>query len=512
VFGFNFPELAISGWFALLRSNLSPRKLKALLTQSSANRGLERYRRAGITASSSFIAKVLNIFISFLSVPLTIHYLGSERYGVWLTISSLLTWMTLTDFGLSGSALVNVLAESSGNDDFESGRQYASSAFWALSCISLIAAVVAAISFHWISWAAVFRVSAAVPTHELNTACAVTLAIFILNFPLSLQYSIYSAYQDGYLANIWSISSNAFSLLALVVVSRFHGGMPQLIFALSGTRTLVAIANNFYLFRRYRWLIPYPSAVRWSCVKRLFKLGGKYMITQLAALGIYQSQPMIITQMLGPASVVIFVVSYKILTLPMDLIYMATQPFIAAFGEAKARQDWEWIWNAYKRATWVSTAVGFFMVALMVCIAKPLIRLWASSAAVPTTSFILWLSIYVMMGIALMPTNQFLSGLEKVTPLAVSTTLCAIGVVSGGILLAHGHGLVGLAMAMAFSKLITFWPIQLYEVYRLKRAFRPDVLEGAGQLAKTAPDRREVRDGQTTQDGQTGPLLIRQSH
>jgi O-antigen/teichoic acid export membrane protein len=459
----------------LLRNNLTLRKLKAVLTESSANRGFERYRRAGITASSSFIAKALNISISFLSVPLTIHYLGSERYGVWLTISSLLTWMTLTDFGISGNALVNVLAESSGNDDLETARQYASSAFWALSCISLVVAVVAAISFHWISWPAVFKVSAAVSSHELKTACAMTLAIFILSFPLSLQYSVYSAYQDGYLANIWSISTNAFSLLALLVVSRLHGGLPQLIFALSGTRTLVAIANNFFLFRRYHWLVPYPSAVRWNCIQRLFRLGGKYMITQLAALGIYQSQPMIITQMLGPASVVIFVVSYKIITLPMDLIYMATQPFIAAFGEAKARRDWVWIWNAYKRATWVSTAIGFSMVALMALVAKPLIRHWAGQAAVPTTSFILWLSIYVMMGIALMPTNQFLSGLEKVTPLAVSTTLCAVGVVSGGILLARGHGLVGLAMAMAFSKLITFWPIQLFEVYRLRRAFHSDI-------------------------------------
>jgi O-antigen/teichoic acid export membrane protein len=305
----------------------------------------------------------------------------------------------------------------------------------------------------------------------LNSACAITLAIFILNFPLSLQYSIYSAYQEGYLANIWSISTNAFSLLALLIVSRFHGGLPQLVFALSGTRTLVAIVNNFYLLRRYPWLVPHPSAVRWHCIQRLFKLGGKYMVQQLAALGIYQSQPMIITQMLGPASVVIFVVSYKIITLPMDLIYMATQPLIAAFAEAKARRDWEWIWNAYKRATWVATAVGFSMVALMALIAKPLIRIWATPAAVPSTSFVLWLSIYVMVGTALMPTNQFLSGVEKVTPLAVSTALCAIGVVSGGILLAHGHGLVGFAVAMAFSKLITFWPIQLYEVYRLRRAF-----------------------------------------
>ena len=94
-----------------MKTRLKLANLRAALTKSSANRGVERYRRAGITASSSFIAKALNILISFLSVPLTIHYLGSERYGVWLTISSLLTWMALTDFGLSGNALVNVLAE-----------------------------------------------------------------------------------------------------------------------------------------------------------------------------------------------------------------------------------------------------------------------------------------------------------------------------------------------------------------------------------------------------------------
>jgi O-antigen/teichoic acid export membrane protein len=462
-------KVASPSRFELIKSYLSPGKLKAILTQSSANRGLERYRRAGITASSSFIAKALNILISFLSVPLTIHYLGSERYGVWLTISSLLTWMALTDFGLSGNALVNVLAESSGKDDFEAARQYASSAFWVLTSISIVSGLAAAISFHWISWRGVFNVSAAVPSHELNVACAMTLAIFILGFPLSLQYSIYSAYQDGYLANIWSISSNSFSLLALVVVSRFHGGLPQLIFAVSGTRTLVAIGNSVYLFRRYPWLIPYPSAVRFASIGRLFQLGGKYMVTQLAALGIYQSQPMIITQMLGPASVVIFVVSYKIITLPMDLVYMATQPFIAAFGEAKARGDWTWIRGAYRNANLASTGVGFALVALMALTAKPLIRIWASPAAVPSTPFIWWLSIYVMIGIALMPTNQLLSGVEKVTPLAVSTTLCAIGVVTGGILLAHGHGLVGLAMAMAFSKLVTFWPIQLYEVRRIFR-------------------------------------------
>jgi O-antigen/teichoic acid export membrane protein len=74
-----------------------------------------------------------------------------------------------------------------------------------------------------------------------------------------------------------------------------------------------------------------------------------------------------------------------------------------------------------------------------------------------------------MIGIAVMPTYQFLSGVEKVTALVISTALCAVAVIGSGILLAHTYGLVGLAMAMAVSKLVTFWPIQLYEVRRILR-------------------------------------------
>ena len=426
-----------------LKSYLSFQKLKALLTKSHANRGLERYRRAGITASSSFIAKALNILISFLSVPLTVHYLGAERYGVWLTISSLITWMAMTDFGLAGNALVNVLAESSGKEDRIGAQQYTSSAFWALSGVSVLSGIASLVFFRYIPWRTVFRVSAATSTHELQMACALTLLFFVLAFPLSIQFSIYSAYQDGFLANIWGIAGNTLSLAALVVVSQTHGGLPQLVLALSGTRCLVSIANVAFLFRRYYWIVPAPSAVRWHCVKRLFSLGSKYLVTQLASLGIYQSQPIIITQILGPAKVVIFVVAYKILSLPMDLIFMATQPFVSAIGEAKARNDWQWIQGAYKNAVRACMAFGFPLVAVIGLTAKPLIRIWAGSVAVPSTSLILWLSIYTLIGIALMAAGQIMIGLERVNLLAISVTLCVAWGDRFGDFLAPRWGLTG---------------------------------------------------------------------
>src|SRR5262245_40438270 len=76
---------------------LSPRGLMSFLTTRHLDLGLERYRRVGITASSLLLAKALAIVIAFVSVPLTVNFLGVERYGVWLTMNSLVAWLALTN-------------------------------------------------------------------------------------------------------------------------------------------------------------------------------------------------------------------------------------------------------------------------------------------------------------------------------------------------------------------------------------------------------------------------------
>jgi O-antigen/teichoic acid export membrane protein len=459
---------------SVLKAYLSPQRLKTLFTRSSADPGRERYRRAGMTASTSYIGKALYILMGFVSVPLTVHYLGAERYGVWLTISSLCLWVALTDFGLAGTALVNVLSEAVGNDDREAARHYAASAFWALVTIALVIGTVFLAAFNSIPWRAVFHVSDATSIRELESTCALVMTLFVINLPLSLLGSLYNAHQEGYLANIWGATGAVVSLLGLIVVTRLHGGLPQLVVAIAGVPVFVVLANAYYVFVcRYPWLAPAPSAVRWSCIRRLLKLGGKYMIMQLASLGIYQSQAMIITQMLGPSQVVIFVVTYKVIALPVDLAYMGTVPFIAAFGEARARRDWNWVKGAYKNATFASIGLGLPLAVALALVAKPLILLWAGPSAVPDPHLVLWLFIYTAVGVCLMASGVLLTGVERLDPLALSIILCSIGCVVLGILFAPWWGLSGVAFAMAISKISTFWPIQLYAVRRFFYAAAP---------------------------------------
>ena len=47
----------------------------------------------------SFVVKGISILVSLILVPLTIGYVSSELYGIWLTLASVISWVALFDLG-----------------------------------------------------------------------------------------------------------------------------------------------------------------------------------------------------------------------------------------------------------------------------------------------------------------------------------------------------------------------------------------------------------------------------
>jgi O-antigen/teichoic acid export membrane protein len=458
----------------LLRKYSNPRLLGSFFSKRHSDRGQERYRRASLAASASVLGLGLNLIINFVSVPLTIHYLGPERYGVWLTLSSLMMWMTMTDFGLTGNALINLISEANGRDDRDLARQYASSTFWTLITIVAGLGVLFAAAFTRIPWRAVFRVSDVTSSHELQTACALAVLLFLVTIPLNMLNSLYNAYQDGFVSNLWNMAGNLAALVALIAVTRFRGGLPQLVFAMSGTRVLTGLVNAYYLFfRRYPWLAPSPLAIRWAHIKRMLRLSSKYMLAQISALGIGQSQPMIITQVLGPAYVPIFVVANRLFNIPTNIVFIGTVPLISAYGEAKARADWKWIKGAVRNSTIIGVAVASVIMIGLAVESRPIIQFWAGAAVVPSPALVLWFCLYNVLQVALTPASQMLWGLERVGVQAFGLALCAVATITLSLLLGKLLGLTGVAAAMTFGYAICC-AIQSWEVRRALRDVRLD--------------------------------------
>lgn len=56
------------------------------------------------------ILQGVNVIISFLLVPIVMDFVSPSQYGIWLTISSMVAWLSLLDVGL-GAGMKNRLTE-----------------------------------------------------------------------------------------------------------------------------------------------------------------------------------------------------------------------------------------------------------------------------------------------------------------------------------------------------------------------------------------------------------------
>src|ERR1035437_6060231 len=93
-------------------------RLKPFDTSTDQGRSQERYRRAALTTVSSVLARAVAVGTSLITVRLTIRYLGVERYGLWMTITSVVSLLWFADLGM-GNGLLNAIAEAHGRDDSE---------------------------------------------------------------------------------------------------------------------------------------------------------------------------------------------------------------------------------------------------------------------------------------------------------------------------------------------------------------------------------------------------------
>ena len=340
--------------------------------------------------------RVIGVLVSFLSVPLTIGYLGAERYGAWVALGSLLAWLQLTDFGL-GNGLTNAIATAAGRDRPDLVRMNVSNAFALLLGIGAVVALVAGFAWPHIDWSSLFGLTTTAARDEIGTAAALALGIFILQFPLAVTGRIYIAYQEGRIGNYWATAGNVLSLAALLAVTHTKGGLPALVAAVSGTWLAVNAVSTAWLFLHHRpSLRPSLRLVDFSQMRALGNVGGRFFLIQILALIVFQTDNLVIAHYLGAAHVPQYSLTYTLFgyaSLPQSLLFSYLW---AAYTEAIARHDIAWVQRTFYLNLWIGLGFTALGVAFLAAIAQPFIGWWAGEAATPTVPLVAWMTAWSM--------------------------------------------------------------------------------------------------------------------
>ena len=122
-------------------------------------------------------------------------YLTPVKYGIWVTVGSVINWLYFFDIGL-GNGLRNKLAEALARDEKELGKIYVSTTYAALSIIVIILYLLFLAADKFINWQIIFN-SPAGFTNEINTLIIVVFTFFAVNFVVRLIGTVLNADQKS---------------------------------------------------------------------------------------------------------------------------------------------------------------------------------------------------------------------------------------------------------------------------------------------------------------------------
>jgi O-antigen/teichoic acid export membrane protein len=370
------------------------RSLKSLLNvaQEPDEIGELRVRRAALTGITTLLMKGITLMAGLVSIPLTAKYLGQERFGLWLTLNMLITWIGVADLGLSNS-LTNALATANGQGDTQKASLLVSTATWLMVGIAVAIAILCLVFYPLVAWDRVFNITSETAKAEIGPTVLIGLSFFVLRLPLSIPGRIYGAYQEGYFYQLWLGFSNLLSLVALIVVVNAQGGLPALLLAFLGALILGDVIAAVQLFGWHkRWLRPKLGVFDWQQSTWLLKTGLQFWIAQISAIAFLQTDLIIVARLFGASEVASYGVVLKLFTLIGAVQLSFLVPLWPAYCEASEVGDRKWIVQTLKRSILLSLLWTALAGGLLAYFSPRLVAQWVGQSAVP--SFTLVVAMY----------------------------------------------------------------------------------------------------------------------
>ncbi len=418
---------------ARLRRNVRILRLTPFDTSTAEGRSDERFRRASLSAATSAAAKGIALVTTAVSVPLTLGYLGTERFGVWMTLSALIALLGFTDLGI-GNSLLNGVAHAAGRDDRTLIRASVSNGIAMLLAVAVGLGLVFAAAYGHVPWGRMFNVGSATAIEEVGPAAAVLVACFLITMPAGAFQQVRLGLQQGYVNSIFVGIGNIGGLALVVWAIQMRLGLPWLVLAMVGAPLLATLMNGFALLARSPWLRPTLRDIDFAVARSLLRVGLLFLVLQVAVAVAFTSNSLILAAMIGPAAVAEYAVVSKLFMIPTLLVGFALGPLWPAYREALGRGDVQWVRGTFGRSIRLSLSVGGLLSAALVVIGLPLIAVWVGTSSVqPSFGLVLAIGIWTVLSavgnaVAMLLNAAQVMRFQVVTAVLMATTNILISI------------------------------------------------------------------------------------
>ena len=436
-----------------------PFRLTSIIRRERANR---------LTVAASVGAKAFSIVCTFAQVPIALHYLGAEAYGLWVTLFGVVLVLNTVDFGL-GVGMQHEMARAFGRGDHEAMKR----AFWTgASVLGVLGLTVLAFGIPIVragSWANDFHIHDETLRAETGTALLIAILSFAVGLPFNAATRLVAAVQRGWINAGWIAIGSALSLLMVSLAAVDHWGFLWFL-----------VASLFIPSLQGRDCYPYTGRPQLET-----QTGGPRPVLGDSPdakvesvlrippiwIALLQSAPALAISIAAGSSAV---TGYNLLVrlfgpFQQGQVILLT-PIWPAYTEAHEKADHHWIKRTFGRtlAAFGAFAIGLVAVGWQ---SHRLLTVWVGPSSADLVSSILTrhVAIWCLLQMLAQPFLYFLVGVGRLRQLAWAATPGLV--ISASVLFSFAHGgtvdeiLDAGSLALAFTLL----PFVAWQVFSYMR-------------------------------------------
>lgn len=345
--------------------------------RTEEGRNNERLKRIAWTSLAALFAQILQMAIPLITVRITLRYMGSEIYALWMTVNSLFSLMTYADMGL-GNGLQTRLSQENGKDGSSNEKRIVSSTYFALTVIAFIFALISIILLPRLNWGKIVGTQGS-GVEQLTLSVILAILIpKIITIPVSLVNRCQNAMQSGFISYLWQGISSILSLISIYIAIEFDMGVVSVILISSSIQIVVYVLNSIIYFcdKRNETIRPSLSAVSKEEIRISLALGINFFVLSILNAASLNMDNFIVAKASALGSVTNYALALRVTQLINVACTVLSAPLWAANGEAMARGDFEWVRKTTRKISRLSVVIVLITIIVLLSIGPMLFNIW----------------------------------------------------------------------------------------------------------------------------------------
>lgn len=297
------------------------------------------------------------MLVGLITVPMTLGYLGQERYGLWMFALSSLSFVCFFDMGLTPT-IKNKMAERFANNDQQGWKEYTACGIL-LGILMLAFGVITAPLLALIDWKVVLGIHEDLAAREVMPLMIVVYLNGILTIALAQVDNIYAATQRIGKVQIYNIVSSLLCLCMIFSAVLLKLGLVFLAVAASSSLLLARLALIVREYSRDKSIMSLPNIGKFTVfLRENVPLSSCFLGIKLSELVLSTFPNIMIVKVLDLHEVSSYGVASRFCLPPLMAIIAVLPVFWPAFTIAWTRGRFAWLRSRLKTA--LAATVGGF--------------------------------------------------------------------------------------------------------------------------------------------------------